>query len=146
MPQRRLMVEKVRMEKWDLHRDSGAKSSVFGSLLPSAQADPREAASYCPSPRTLRLPDQALVFGGSLEIKSLNLARYFVKSIPEVRSTLRCSIDTLLSSRGGSGWTLGEIPLQKGRLDIRDGLPGRWWSHRSRRCLRKDWTGWHWVP
>lgn len=54
------MVEKVRIEKWGLDPDSGAKHSGFESLLPSSQADPREAASYCPSPGALRLPDQAL--------------------------------------------------------------------------------------
>lgn len=71
MTWRRLIVEKVRMEKWDLHLDMGAKSSGFGSLLPSAQADLREVASYCPSPRALRLAYQAPLSVGSLEIKEL---------------------------------------------------------------------------
>lgn len=79
------------------------------------------------------------------EDKELKFDKLVLKSIPEVRSTLRCSTDPLLSSRGGSGWILGGIPCQKGQLDIRDGLPGRWWSHRPRRCLSKDWT-WHSVP
>uniref|UniRef100_A0A8C3GUE8 Mitochondrial calcium uniporter regulator 1 n=1 Tax=Corvus moneduloides TaxID=1196302 RepID=A0A8C3GUE8_CORMO len=48
-------------------------------------------------------------------------------------------------ARGGLGWTLGRISSQKRWLDSGMGCPGRWWSHRPQRCLRKDWT-WHSVP
>lgn len=41
------------MEKGDLHLDGGVEGPGFRTLLPSPQADPREAASYCSSPRAL---------------------------------------------------------------------------------------------
>lgn len=105
MPQSRHIVERVRTEKWDLHLDRGAKGSGFGCLLPSAQADPREAASYCPSPRVSRLPDQALVSWGFLggKDKELEFDKLVCKKHPRSQKYLEISIDPLLSARGGSG-------------------------------------------
>ena len=46
----------------------------------------------------------------------------------------------LSTSRGGSGWTLGNTTSLKEWSGTGMDCPERWWSHQLRRCSRNVWT------